>query len=232
MENVLSRGKEILFTAIVIACVLAILRILYNTGYSVYMQSSFYNDWMVWEKLGYKIYYSKVLKVAGKVFFYSGLVAVYAMWKKPRPTWMFVLIVLAALLPLLESKTMYSNFQAWDYMLAYNIIHVVLWLIWTIAKWIIIAKLYTDAEKYAKSVLALYMIIFGIGIAGSLMIYSYTLVTNQFFNIAYPYTINAINILLYVMTIVYLKKKLGENMPFTNAVRFIKKECTNREPVD
>lgn len=234
MQDKLSTAKRVLYMAIVIACVLAILRILYNTGYLFYVSSEFYNDWKVWEKLSYKIYYSKVLKVAGKVLFYSGFIAVYAMWKKPRPTWMFVLIVLAALLPVLESKTvrelMHSNFQAWVYTLAYNIIHMVLWLIWTIAKWIIIAKLYTDAEKEAKPIFVLYMITLGAWLIVLMQIYLYGL-PRVIFTISY-YTSIVAEFLLYVMTIVYLKKKLGDNMPFTNAVRFIKKECINRPRIE
>lgn len=234
MQERLNAAKRVLYTAIVLACVLAILKILYNTGYSLYVSSEYYNDWKVWEKLSYQIYYSKVLKTIGKVLFYSGLVAVYAMWEKPRPNCLFVLIVLAALLPVLELKTvrelMHSNFQAWDYTLAYNIMHKVFWLIWTIAKWIIIAKLYTDAEKEAKPIFALYMITLGAWLIVLMQINLYGL-PRVIFTISY-YTSIVAEVLLYVMTIVYLKKKLGANMPFTNAVRFLKKECINRAPVD
>lgn len=235
MQERLNAAKRVLYTAIVIACVLAILKILYNTGYSLYVSSEFYNDWKVWEKLSYKIYYSKALKVAGKVFFYSGFVAVYAMWKKPRPNWQFVLIVLAALLPVLVSGTVrqlfLENIGVWEFYPAYNIIPMIFSIVWAIARLAILLKLYTIAEKYAKPILLMYMIIIGLGIVVWALGFAYGLIPAIVFSV-YHYISLAVEVVLYVITVIYLKKKLGDNMPFTNAARFLKKECTNRARVD
>lgn len=235
MENALSRGKKVLFTAIVIACVLAILRILYNTGYSLYMRSEFYNDWKVWEKLGYQIYYSKVLKTIGKVLIYSGLVAVYAMWEKPRPNWQFVLLLYVLVLPSIISGTercFYHNYPSFVFSNTYIAVRILITTIYSIVKWILLGKLYTEAEKESKVIIASYMVVFILGIVLSYMFYIPALTFSRAFAEGSYYLRQAVEIALYVITVSYLKKKLGDNMPFTKAARFLKKECTNRARVD
>lgn len=230
MQERLSTAKRVLYIAIVIACALAVLRILYNTGYAFYMSSEFYNDYMVWEKLSNQIYYSKVLKIVGKVLFYSGLAAVYAMWKKPRPNWHFVLLIAAALLPVLVSGTVrqlfFVDMSAWNFDSVFNIIPTIFSVVWTLARLAIIIRLYNIAEKYAKPVLLAYLVVISMGILSWGIAYLYGLVPEVILSV-YHYIHLAVEIALYVITVICLKKKLGDNMPFTNTARFLKKECTN-----
>jgi len=241
MEEHLSKGRKISFTAIIIACVIAILKNLYDIGYAPYtMTDAFEYGFHVKETLGYRIYDNDILSVLLKIFFYAGLVSLYTLWEKPRPTAVFILLILAMVLPTIITKGLnliidkqmenfnYSFVQSLAYMIYFPIALVV----WTSTKWITTAKLYTKADKQAKLILISYMIIFAIGLAGSLLYFSYAWTFNLIFNIAYLYIYRAASIVLYVLTIIYLKRKLGAQMPFTNAYRFAKKECTNRPPED
>ena len=231
MQERLSTAKRVLYTAIVIACVLAVLKILYNTGYSLYMTSEFYNDWKVWEKLSYKMYYSKELKVVGKVLFYSGFVAVYAMWEKPRPNWQFVLLLYVLVLPSIilgTERCFYHDYPSFVFSNTYIAVRILITTIYSIVKWILLGKLYTDAEKESKVIIASYMVVFILGMVLSYMFYIPALTFSRAFADGSYYLRQAVEIALYVITIICLKKKLGDNMPFTNAARFLKKECTNR----
>lgn len=235
MGDVLGRGKRVLFAFIVIACVLALLRSLYNTGYLLYMSSEFYNDWKVWEKLSYKIYCSKVLKTIGRVLYCSGLVAVYAMWEKPRPTWQFVLLLYVLVLPSIilgTERCFYHNYPSFVFSNTYIAVRILITTIYSIVKWILLGKLYTEAEKGSKVIIASYMVVFILGIVLSYMIYIPALTFSRAFAEGSYYLRQAVESALYVITVICLKKKLGDNMPFTNAARFLKKECTNRVSID
>lgn len=129
MQNELSKCRKVLFTALVLACFFGVLNTLFNAGYSIYILTDYYKyKWLVFETLGYKIYHSEILKILMKVFFYTGFASVYALWKKPRPIWKFVLIVAAGFLPSIVSKTINQliifDSNAWNHILEYNIFFV------------------------------------------------------------------------------------------------------------
>lgn len=204
------------------------------------MTEAFRYNILVTETLRYRIYDNDILRVLSRIFFYAGIVSVYALWEKSRPTIIIILLIIFIALPGIISKILNliidnqidNNNYALLQSLAYSVSTVMISLVCIIARWITIAKLYTNADKEAKLILTMYMIIFAIGLAASSMIFYFAWSVSQAINMAYPYIYKAANILLYVLIIIYLKRKLGELMPFTKAFRFAKKECTNHPPED
>lgn len=101
---------------------------------------------------------------------------------------------------------------------------------WVIARFIVIAKLYADTDKGSKTVLVVYIVIFTLSLAWS-SASVYLLFSGVMYYIL-MYTYFAAEISLYSITIIYLKKKLGKNMPLAKTFRFIKEKCTNRPLVE
>ena len=226
MLDTLKRSRKILYYTLVIACVFGILWTLYKASYFSYTLTYEYKvKWFVSDTLGYRIYNNSILRYISSAVFYTGFISVFALWKKPRPTWMFILVIAAGVLPKLVSGVVGELFKStmfdWGYSSYFNIIPIVFWIIWKSAELIFIMKLFIQAEKNAKKVMFVYMIIIYLGFIISAVAFFVILGKGLYYS--YVYFSRAAYIALYVITLVYLKKTLGEDMPLTKTLRMLKK---------
>ena len=138
---------------------------------------------------------------------------------------MFILVIAAGVLPKLVNGVVGELFKStmfdWGYSSYFNIIPIVFSVIWMIAELIFIMKLFIQAEKNAKKVMFVYVIIIYLGFIISAVTFFVILGKGLYYS--YVYFSRAAYIALYVITLVYLKKTLGEDMPFTKTMRMLKK---------
>ena len=71
MDEEQSKGGRVLFTAIIIACVLAILMEIYHLGYAVYTWTDDFSYLFGRDNFGYTLYNSSVLSTLSWIFSYA-----------------------------------------------------------------------------------------------------------------------------------------------------------------
>ena len=231
MDEVLSKSRRVLFTAIIIACVFTILMELYRLGYAVYTWTDDFSYLFGRDNFGYVLYSSSALKTLSWIFSYAGLAAVFAFYKAPRPKASFILLFAALFLPKIVSEILsliiWNTMHIENYALAFNIIDTALTICCMALFWVMIIILYRKSGKDEKPIIIAYMVKRALSNITSIMI-SFT--AASFVGIASAYASRAMVIVLGIMTIVYLKKKLQGNMPFAGTLQWIRRECTNRPP--
>ncbi len=225
MGEELSNGKRIFFTAVVIASIFVILKSLYHIGYTVYTLTDVY---LFDNNVGYTLYSNRMINFLVNIFSYAGLAAVWVLWKAPKPRWHFIWLAVSLFLPKIASEIIsliYSSSEAaYEHGAVYSAISSAVALGCMALFWVVMVRILKRSAKDAKGLLALYMIQAGLGYMMSIMLIVYI---GPIMSIVYPFVYRALMAAIAVMTIVYLKRQLRDDMPLTKTLRWIKEECTN-----